>query len=220
MYRAAWDRPEVAAQMRRCGCMEEIQLELTKRCWRCERKAITLDEKRRPLCARHAMIFVSAPRIMEAQNAEADSGTEVTSEPDGDATDSEADEGGQLPFEDRRDGSVEVSLTLFRISPERAMSVFEGTSGAAGSDGSAATGRSSNSPPSTPVRGDAGVESDQHRPAADTSASWAVVSDDNRRAALRDREYNRSTVGDDESVCAYAGRPLPSQWRRFLPRPQ
>lgn len=36
-------------------------------CWRCGLNAIALDEKKRPLCARHAMIFVSAPRMMAAE---------------------------------------------------------------------------------------------------------------------------------------------------------
>ncbi len=44
--------------------MEKTDYILHRTCLRCERPALTFDERNRPLCSRHALIFVTAPRFL------------------------------------------------------------------------------------------------------------------------------------------------------------
>lgn len=40
-------------------------------CFRCDRTALTFDEQHRPLCGRHALIFLSAARVQAKSDVEA-----------------------------------------------------------------------------------------------------------------------------------------------------
>ncbi len=41
----------------------EIHVDVIPLCMRCERQAVAFDDQHRPLCSRHSMIFITAPRI-------------------------------------------------------------------------------------------------------------------------------------------------------------
>lgn len=198
---------------------ENIRIELTTKCWRCDRKAITLDEKRRPLCARHAMIFVSAPRIMEAQKTEADGESDVPSRPKAASEDPDRTQSVDLPFEDRRGGGVEISLSLFRIFPEQAARVVEEASTEKVRDASAAPVDSPDRVQPTVVRHRSDSGSDARR--LNGVAVDALTSESDSTPRADDNEPGAATSRrEDEPVCAYAGRPVPSQWRRIFPRPR
>jgi hypothetical protein len=42
----------------------EIEMTLTQFCYKCDNRSMTLGDGGRPLCERHAMLFVTAPRIL------------------------------------------------------------------------------------------------------------------------------------------------------------
>ena len=46
-----------------------IETQQSRVCFRCDEPAVGVDESDRPLCARHTMIFVTAPRILAAAEA-------------------------------------------------------------------------------------------------------------------------------------------------------
>jgi hypothetical protein len=51
----------------RCTCME-IDVTLMPLCYKCDNRSIALGDGRRPLCSRHAMLFVTAPRILAVRD--------------------------------------------------------------------------------------------------------------------------------------------------------
>lgn len=49
-------------------CVDDSDMDTTdpiyrETCFRCERPALTFDAQHRPLCGRHATIFIAAPRL-------------------------------------------------------------------------------------------------------------------------------------------------------------
>jgi hypothetical protein len=48
--------------------METTDYILHTTCLQCERPALTFDERNRPLCSRHALIFITAPRVLTKDN--------------------------------------------------------------------------------------------------------------------------------------------------------
>lgn len=190
------------------------------KCWRCDRTAITLDEKRRPLCARHAMIFVSAPRIMEAQKTEANGEPDAPSRPIVAFADPDRTQSVDLPFEDRRGGSVEISLSLFRIFPEQVARVVEEASTEKERDASAAPVESSDRVQPTMVQHRADSASDTRYLSGAAVDASPSESDNSGRADDNNSPNAGIPRREGEPVCAFAGRPVPSQWRRIFPRPR
>jgi hypothetical protein len=51
-------------------CVDDVPMEPTERifrhtCSQCQRPALTFDEQDRPMCSRHAIVFVAAPRVLK-----------------------------------------------------------------------------------------------------------------------------------------------------------
>jgi len=46
-------------------CMEPTDRIFRNTCCRCQRPALTFDQEARPLCSRHAIVFVGVPRVLE-----------------------------------------------------------------------------------------------------------------------------------------------------------
>jgi hypothetical protein len=157
------------------------------------------------------MIFVSAPRILDARhtNDDDDAGTLIPTEDH--TADSHGEQEETLPFPDRRGGSREISLTLYRVFPEETEQVVGGSTSGADDE-----------PSASPIKDDA-------------AAATAV--EDDGRASLESRLFDGSSVvngsADDSTGdasrsegrtadpekhgtpwCAHVGRPLPSSWVR------
>jgi hypothetical protein len=47
----------------------EIEVNVTTLCYKCDRDAIAVGDGQRPLCPRHATIFVTAPRILDLERS-------------------------------------------------------------------------------------------------------------------------------------------------------
>jgi hypothetical protein len=47
----------------------EIEVNVTTLCYKCDRDAIAFGDGQRPLCPRHATIFVTAPRILDLERS-------------------------------------------------------------------------------------------------------------------------------------------------------
>lgn len=48
----------------------DVELALTPLCSKCDRHAVAMNGKMQPLCSRHAMIFLTAPRMLAQREAE------------------------------------------------------------------------------------------------------------------------------------------------------
>lgn len=67
------------------GSGMEIDISLTPICSKCERNAVAFSDNHMPLCGRHAMIFLTAPRLIarDAKQRQLEKDDQATGSADG-----------------------------------------------------------------------------------------------------------------------------------------